>query len=221
MSTEPTESASTVKQANLRDLGLRSGLALQVRRLVEGSQKKEAQLFGVIESRGVMVGPQGPEGEATDLNAGDVCIVRGFTGQHEFSFISKVLQTYKQPFTYALLAYPGHVDSRIVRKSMRTRTHWPADAIAEGQSQLGELRDISMQGAMVATPQPITAVGRPMNLTIHAEFEGQATDLKLQATVCHSQRAQDGSGHLTGMAFTGITQQDKLVLHYLTNAPRD
>jgi hypothetical protein len=221
MSTVPTEqTAPNVLQTNLRELGLRAGLALQVRRLVEGSQKKEAQLLGVIESRGVMVGPQGPEGEATELATGDVCIVRGFTGQHEFSFISKVLQTYTQPFVYALLAYPANVDARLVRRTMRTRTHWPIDVEAEGQAQSGELCDISMQGAMVSTPQAITAVGRTLRLTIHAEFEGQATELVVQAKACHSHRAQDGSTHFTGMAFTGLNQQDKLVLNYLTNTPR-
>lgn len=49
---------NNVQQITLKELGLRSGIALQVRRLVEGASKKEAQLFGAIESRGVMVGPR-------------------------------------------------------------------------------------------------------------------------------------------------------------------
>ncbi len=56
---------NSVQQLSLKALGLRNGIALQVRKLVEGASKKEGQLFGAIENRGVMVGPQGPEGEDT------------------------------------------------------------------------------------------------------------------------------------------------------------
>lgn len=209
-----------VLQISLKELGLRPGIALQVRRLVEGASKKEGQLFGAIENRGVMVGPQGPEGEDTGLTEGDVCIVRGFTGQHEFSFISKVLQTYEKPFVYALLAYPTQVDARQVRQSLRTKTSWPV-TIQIGELKLdGQLLDISMQGAMISTPTATTAVGKTLDLSIGAVVEGEPTTLALKATVCHAHKAADGTCHFTGMAFHGLNQQDKLVLHYLTKTPQ-
>lgn len=209
-----------VSQVPLKTLSLRPGIALQVRRLVEGASKKEAQLFGVIESRGVMVGPQGSEGDDPALAEGEVCIVRGFTGQHEFSFVSKVLQTFQKPFAYALLAYPAHVDARQVRQSMRTRTSWPATLRAGPQSQDGQLVDISPQGAMVGTPQPVAAVGASVRLDIRAEFEGSPVTLSAAATVCHSHKPTASPVHITGMAFVGLSQQDKLILHYLTKAPQ-
>lgn len=209
-----------VVQAPLKELGLRPGIALQVRRLVEGASKKEAQLLGAVENRGVMVGPQGMEGEDTGLTEGDVCIVRGFTGQHEFSFVSKVLQTYEQPFVYALLAYPPHVDARQVRQSMRTKTSWPVTAQAGELSQAGQLLDISLQGAMISTPAQVAAVGKTLALTIHCTVEGESNQLALKASVCHSHRSPDGLTHFTGMAFHGLGHQDKLVLHYLTKAPQ-
>lgn len=209
-----------VLQISLKELGLRPGIALQVRRLVEGASKKEGQLFGAIENRGVMVGPQGPEGEDTGLTEGDVCIVRGFTGQHEFSFITKVLQTYEKPFVYALLAYPTQVDARQVRQSLRTKTSWPV-TVQIGELKLdGQLLDISMQGAMISTPATTTAVGKALELSIGAVVEGEPTTLALKATVCHANKAADGTCHFTGMAFHGLNQQDKLVLHYLTKAPQ-
>ncbi len=207
---------NNVLQISLKELGLRPGIALQVRRLVEGASKKEGQLFGAIENRGVMVGPQGPEGEDTGLTEGDVCIVRGFTGQYEFSFISKVLQTYEKPFVYALLAYPTQVDARQVRQSMRTKTSWPVTVQLGGLKLDGQLLDISMQGAMISTPTITTAVGKTIDLSIGAVVEGEPTTLALKATVCHAHKAPDGESHFTGMAFHGLNQQDKLVLHYLT-----
>jgi hypothetical protein len=220
MNQAASDNPPNVVQITLKELGLRPGIALQVRRLVEGASKKEAQLFGAIENRGVMVGPQGPEGEDTGLTEGDVCIVRGFTGQHEFSFISKVLQTYEQPFVYALLAYPNQLDARLVRQSMRTKTRWPVVTQLGEQRQEGQLVDLSMQGAMVSTPQAVAAVGKVLNLTIQGLVDGELSPITLKATVCHSHRAQDGDGHFTGMAFHSLGQQDKLVLNYLTNTPR-
>lgn len=208
-----------IAQLPLKALGLRAGLALQVRRLVEGASKKEAQLYGLIESKGVMVGPQGQEGEDPGLGPGEVCIVRGFTGQYEFSFVSKVLQTFQSPFAYALLAYPAQVDARQVRQSMRTRTAWPVTLHAGAQAQPGQLVDLSPQGAMVGTAAPVAAVGATVRLDIHAVVEGEATTLSVVATACHSHRPADGPHHLTGLAFQGLSQQDKLVLHYLTKTP--
>jgi hypothetical protein len=110
----------------LKSLGLKPGMALQTRRLVEGASKKESQYFGAIEGKGVMVGPLGADGARTELDEGEVCVVRGFTGQYEYSFLTKVLQTFEKPFAYALLAYPAQVDARKVRQSMRTKTSWPS-----------------------------------------------------------------------------------------------
>ena len=159
---------------------LRAGMTLQTKRLVQGSTLKDAQFLAAIESKGVMVGPVGPDGVSTGLEVGEVCIVRGFTGQHEFSFLSKVLQTFETPFAYALLSYPKQVDARQVRQSMRIVTSLPAQLREPGQSVMSAqettLIDISTAGAMVRT----------------------------------------STGHLVGMAFTGLTRQDKLMLHYIT-----
>lgn len=220
MNQPASEITQDVVKVPLKQLNLRPGIALQVRRLVEGASKTEAQLLGAIEKRGIMVGPQGPEGEDTGLREGEVCIVRGFTGQHEFSFISKVLQTYVQPFVYALLAYPDTADARQVRQSMRTRTRWPVTLLIGGKTIPGHVIDLSPQGAMVSTSEATAAVGQLISLTIAAVVENQATPLPLKAVVCHSHRAMSGEGHFTGMAFQGLSHQDKLVLHYLTKGPQ-
>ena len=122
---ETTPSIAEVSRLPLKAMGLRTGMALQTRRLVEGTSKKESQFFGAIEGKGVMVGPLGSDAEQTGLTEGEVCVVRGFTGQYEYSFLSKVLQNFEKPFVYALLAYPPQVDARLVRQSMRTKQSWP------------------------------------------------------------------------------------------------
>lgn len=59
-----------VSRMPLKALGLRTGMALQTRRLVEGASKKESQFFGAIESKGVMVGPLVPTGSTPNWMKG-------------------------------------------------------------------------------------------------------------------------------------------------------
>jgi hypothetical protein len=209
----------------LKALGLRTGMALQTRRLVEGASKKESQFFGAIESRGVMVGPMGPDGMKTELEEGEVCVVRGFTGQYEFSFLSKVLQTFQQPFAYALLAYPAQGDATLVRHSMRTKTTWPTTVLVQGKDGQpasepldATLVDISMQGAMFKVDTPLASVGDLVTLGIAVSFDDAPVQLSLAASICHNNRVGSDLAFCIGVAFKNLTQYDKLVLHYVTQA---
>lgn len=216
-----------VTRLALKALGLRAGMALQTRRLVEGATKKEAQFFGAIEGKGVMVGPMGPEGMKTELEAGDVCVVRGFTGQYEFSFLSKVLQIFEKPFAYALLAYPTQVDARQVRQSMRTKTSWPTTAALPATATAPEtppmdvsLVDISLSGAMIKTPTALAAIGETIAICMAVVFDNTPIELTLSGRVCHCNKGAADPAFYIGLAFSGLTQHDKLVLHFMTQSPQ-
>lgn len=226
MESGATESESEqVLRMPLKSLGLKPGMALQTRRLVEGASKKESQYFGAIEGKGVMVGPLGSEGAKTELDEGEVCVVRGFTGQYEYSFLTKVLQTFEKPFAYALLAYPAQVDARKVRQSMRTKTSWPSKVSLP--AALGStpglpfsvtLIDISTSGAMITTNSPLASIGSPLELTLDVVVDDAPATLKLNASICHNNRGEQEGVYFIGMAFKQLTQQDKLFLHYLTQS---
>jgi c-di-GMP-binding flagellar brake protein YcgR len=209
-----------VNRLPLRALGLRTGMALQTRRLVEGASKKESQYFGAIESKGVMVGPMGADSEQTGLTEGEVCVVRGFTGQYEFSFLSKVLQTFEKPFVYALLAYPTQVDARLVRQSMRTKTSWPSWVVEPGGNREVTLVDISTAGAMIKAPASLAPIGGLLKLSMDVVVDGSPMQVTLEAKVCHNNKATSEEAYFIGMAFQNVTQQDKLVLFYLTQTPQ-
>jgi hypothetical protein len=228
MSTE-TMTHDAVLRMPLKALALRSGMALQTRRLVEGTSKKEAQYFGAIEGKGVMVGPHSSDATQTGMEAGEVCVVRGFTGQYEFSFISKVLQTFEKPFAYALLAYPAQVDAKKVRQSLRTKVSWPTTARPLKQStnasphaaaaQLVDLVDLSADGAMVRAHQALGAVGQYLELQMDVEVESKTMQLQLRGRICHHNRAPDEADYLVGLAFESTTPQDRLLLNYAMQNP--
>ncbi len=213
-----------VSQLPLRALGLKPGMAMQTRRIVEGAKKTEAQYFGAIEGKGVMVGPLGSEGAKTGLVEGEVCVMRGFTGQYEYSFLTKVLQTFEKPFAYALLAYPAQVDARMVRQSMRIQCAWPSTvALPRADASLYTedvtLVDLSTGGAMIKAASNLGAIGSSIALRMAVQVEQTAMDLSLNATLCHNNRASYEDAFFIGMAFKGLTAQDKLVLSYLTQSP--
>ena len=219
-----TSEAQTVQRLPLKALGIRPGMALQTRRLVEGASKKEAQFFGAIENKGVMVGPASADATQTGLEEGEVCVVRGFTGQYEFSFVSKVLQTFEKPFAYALLAYPAQVDTRRVRQSMRTKVSWPTTvrphhAAPDEAAHLVDLVDISTDGAMVRSTEAIGTVGTLINLEMDVVVEQQAVQLQLVGKICHHNRASGQEHFFAGVAFQNPSHNDKLVLSYLTQHP--
>jgi hypothetical protein len=221
------DASQEVSRMPLKALGLRTGMALQTRRLVEGASKKESQYFGAIESKGVMVGPLGADGVKTELEEGEICVVRGFTGQFEFSFLSKVLQTFQKPFAYALLAYPAQVDARLVRQSMRTRTSWPTTVQVPAKGEVpatgtleATLVDLSMQGAMIKTDSPLAAVGDAVKLSIVITFDNAPSQLNVSASICHNNRSPKDPFYYIGLAFANLTQQDKLLLNFATQTPQ-
>jgi c-di-GMP-binding flagellar brake protein YcgR len=215
---QENRSLPEVVRLPLRALGLRTGMAMQTRRLVEGASKKESQFFGAIEGKGVMVGPFSSDAVQTGLEEGEVCVVRGFTGQYEFSFLSKVLQTFEKPFAYALLAYPAQVDAHLVRQSMRVKTNCPTQVVVPGSGEVldVELVDISMSGAMIKSPMALATIGECLGIVLHVLFESAPFELHLEAKVCHSNKGTIEDVYFLGLSFLGASQQDRLVLNYLT-----
>ena len=107
-------------------------------------------------------------------------------GSTNFLFLSKVLQTFETPFAYALLLYPKQVDARQVRQSMRIVTSMPAQLRVPGQS------------AVLAQEATLIDIS--------------TADAMVRTSTCYG----PSTGHLVGMAFTGLARQDKLMLHYIT-----
>ncbi len=225
MSTNESPTNEFVKLP-LKSMGLRPGMALQTKRLVEGAPKNEAQYFSAIEGKGVMLGPLGIDSKDTGLLAGEVCIVRGFTGQHEFSFLSKVLQTFEQPFIYALLAYPEYVEARLVRQSLRIKTSWPTkvkipkDGTIAGAPEIDvRMIDLSPAGSMIKSENTLGAVGDAILVYISATMDDAPISIALEARVCHSNKSPEKDGYFVGVSFKNLSQQDKLVLNFLTQTP--
>jgi len=220
---DPASDQEEVSRLPLRSLGLKPGMTMQTRRLAQGARKQESQFFGAIEGKGVMVGAVVAEGEVSDLKTGDICLVRGFTGQYEYSFPSKVLQTFEKPFAYALLAYPNQVDAKLVRHSMRIKQTWPClvstpQADGSNSETAATLIDVSTSGAMIKTATSLAPVGAQLTLSMSVQVDDAPFELNLKVNVCHNNRASYEDAYFMGLVFQGATRQDKLVLTYIAQS---
>ena len=222
MTDNSSSDSSSVQTIGFRALKLRVGLALQAQSVVAGTRKEEVQFLAAVDFKGIMLGPY-RSGEKIALANGSEYTIQGFTGQYDFSFNSKVIQTFDKPFTYALLDYPDLVSARLVRRAMRMKTSFPARVTRANQSQpVGViLIDVSHCGAMVHSPLPLGAFGDVVNLALSIDFEGDLVSLNIPSTICHSRKADHDDGTNVGLAFKPNSTSDKLMLHFLAQSSND
>lgn len=214
------DSTTEVSQVSFESLKLRPGSSLKIQHTAQGSANGEVQLLAAVKGQNVMVALKSESGVKTGLEAGKDYIIRGFSGQYDFSFSSHVTQIFKAPFPYAMLAYPGTVEARVVRKAVRTKTSLPATASPHGKNMplAVTLADLSVAGAMLDSSAPLGAPGDLINLACAVDFEKSKIDLALLATIRYVNKSDGGSGYSIGVEFKDVSQNDKLVLHYVAQS---
>lgn len=222
MTNNTASESNPVRTLGFRALKLRVGLALQAQSVVAGARKEEVQFLAAVDFKGIMLGPY-RSGETITLTSGSEYTIQGFTGQYDFSFNAKVIQTFDKPFAYALLAYPDIVSARLVRRAMRMKTSFPARVTPADQSPpVGvTLIDVSHCGAMVHSPIPLGAFGDVLNLALSINFEGDLVNLSIPSTIRHSRKSDPDDGMNVGLAFKPNTKDDKLMLYFLAQSSND
>jgi len=219
MNTDTRIKAQHVR-ASFTSLDLKPGMAMQTQRLIEGAPKQESQYFGVIAGQGVMVRPVGETTPRSLLSPGDICMVRGFSGRYEYSFLSEVLHIAQEPCTYAVLSHPPYVEARTVRQSLRAKAAWPTRVKPAGAARWNvvDMVDIGTGGAMVQSESLTVQVGALVDVQLELMVEHQALTLQLQAMVKHSSPSPLGKARFFGLEFMTPSTQDFLALYYVTQS---
>jgi len=219
MNTDTRIKAQHVR-ASFTSLDLKPGMAMQTQRLIEGAPKQESQYFGVIAGQGVMVRPVGETTPRSLLSPGDICMVRGFSGRYEYSFLSEVLHIAQEPCTYAVLSHPPYVEARTVRQSLRAKAAWPTRVKPAGAARWNvvDMVDIGTGGAMVQSESLTVSVGALVDVQLELMVEHQALTLQLQAMVKHSSPSPLGKARFFGLEFMAPSTQDFLALYYVTQS---
>ena len=205
-------------EMTLPKLKLRSGIAVQTQSSAPGASREEARFLAAVDGKGVMMTHEG----RSTMEIGAEYLISGFTGQYDFQFSSKVIQTFEAPFAYALLDYPKSVKARMIRRAARMKISLPAKVATLDESRIVDamLADISVLGAMFRVPNPVGNVGEVIILCLSFPFENQTASLRLPSSICYSNRADSGSINV-GVSFKGMSQNDKMMLYYLTQSITD
>jgi hypothetical protein len=198
-----------------RQLKLRPKTLLQSFRDGDPGPATEWQFCAAIEGKGLMLAPL-PGARMPSVPPGTRFGVQGFTGQYDFHFQTTALGTFEVPFAYTLLAWPDHVQARLVRQALRVRTLLPAQlsALKGGGNgpQAASVLDLSGSGALVETPAPMGEVGEPLRISFVVEAEGEKSQISTEALICH-RRAMDGpTRERLGLSFRALPKAERLAL---------
>jgi PilZ domain len=220
MAANPAEHAAPMpefSQISLRALKLRPGMFLQSQRMEKNSPTYEAQFLGVIEDKCLMVVPVGTFSIKTGMKAGDTFIIRGFTGQYDFYFTSKVIQafdfTFREPcYAYAVLSWPEMVEARKVRTSLRIRTSLQATltGVASREVQPVTILDLSADGALIRSDDTAGAIGDLVSLEFSMGDDGVLSYVVAVARICHIHVGDEGC--LSGLLFETIAPSDRMLI---------
>jgi c-di-GMP-binding flagellar brake protein YcgR len=206
----------------LKTIRLRPGLFLQAQRidtqrLVGSAPLYEAQFLGAIEGKALFLVPVGTFSIKTGMKAGDVFVVRGFTGQYDFQFEARVVQafdfTFREPaYAYAVLEYPESVQARKVRNSLRIRTQIAATATPRnGQPACAAtLLDLSVDGALLRCPVDLGWVGELAEVAFNLGEGPEGARIETVARICH--RREDEGQMLFGLLFDEIDERERVDL---------
>jgi c-di-GMP-binding flagellar brake protein YcgR len=214
-------SSPNSEQINFKALKLRPGMIVQAQSTGKGAERYDAQYLGIIEGKGIMVVPDGVLSLKHGMKAGENFIIRGFTGQYDFTFASNVIRLFDYsyrdpPLAYALLSYPETIEAKQVRGAMRVRATLPITVWSNRGTNpvAANFMDLSVAGALIKSPVALGALGELVNLTFAIDFEDEKLDLVVPATICRNVKANSEDAFLTGVLFQNISRNDKLALYY-------
>lgn len=216
----PHPKAGELSAINFRTLKLLPGMHIETQLLAQNSSNCRAQFLSAIHDKGVMLIPRSDTGVKSHMQMGKDYLIHGFTGQYDFSFVSNVIKVVETPLTYVMVSYPKNVLAKLVRRSIRIKTAIPALAIQEKNKQPSAVTviDLSVAGAMIASPIFLGAVSDLLHIKFSVIFERNIVPLTFLATICHTRLFDDQKSYRIGLSFQNVSQNDKLVLHYLTAA---
>lgn len=215
MSNDSTASAAS--QANFESLKLRPGTVLQIQQSAQSGTLCEVKLLAAVVEKGVMVSIKCESGEKNSLQVGETYIIRGFSGQFDFSFSSQATQVFQEPIPYAMLSYPAVVEAKPVRNAIRTKIALPATTCLQGKNipMSVTVIDLNMTGAKLYSAARIGPPGEDVNLAFAVDFEQKTIDLALLSTIRYTVKSDNGDGYNIGVEFKDVSQEHKLVLHYM------
>ena len=203
---------------SIRALRLRPGMFLQAHPPGAPGKPTEARFCAAIEGKGLMVIPLHEGAPGNEWREQGELELKGFTGQYDFHFATRVLGSFSVPFAYVLLAWPQAVQARRVRNALRIATSLPAMVWGSDPASTVPARilDLSHAGAMLDLGAPVGGNGERVGLSLELPIDGGAHGLELGGHICHRGDGAAGAGTRIGVAFEALSRTERALLQNYT-----
>jgi c-di-GMP-binding flagellar brake protein YcgR len=203
----------TSSEASFEALKLRPGAMLQIQPLAGGTTHS-VRFIGAIGGKSVLATLPVVNGKGIWVQAGQVYIIRGFTGRFAFAFETPAIMARAHPFPYIHFAYPHSVNSKAVRKSLRVKADLPATVmpISGEQPVPVTIVDLSICGAMVDASAPLGTTSDVVALVFSVAFDDITAELNISAIIRSIQKQEGGKNLRVGLEFENVAYNNNLIL---------
>lgn len=179
-----------------------------------------ARLIGYIKDQSILVTIPISGGQRVVMVDGERVEVRMLTGSNIVIFQSLILRVCVSPTHYMHLEYPATARIQRLRQSPWARINLSASVIdAQGNIEMGQVTNLSLDGAKLVMPRSVGAAGERLRLTFRATLDGQESRLILNSVIQHVRVAKEASGWPEmleyGVEFHDIPAKDMLWLNCL------
>lgn len=199
---------------DFRQFRLRPGLELEIHD-IKGRLLHDRAQFVLAHAQDLLIAVPVDSPEELAVVADQRYRINGFNGRFDFMFSAEVKKVDQSQCT-VLLAAPASVTIRFVRKYPRLSLSLPATFTRPEPEPAGEgtLKNLSMGGAAIETVLPPGKVGDSVTLHFTITFDGEPEDIALEAAIRRVSESRDALLYSTGLEFTQLGRDQKLLLHY-------
>jgi len=177
-----------VIQVDLGDLDVPLGTFVQLE-FITPPARHMVKVLGAIPGRSLIVSCPTSKGKKIFVREGQAINVRLMLGTAVCAFSSRVAKSYLEPAAHLHLAYPSHVETSVVRETVRVETRLICsleptsneNTIPEATS--GIVVDLSAGGAKLISKEDFGAVKQRMRVAMNIKISGYNFFLKVNCEI--------------------------------------
>jgi c-di-GMP-binding flagellar brake protein YcgR len=207
-----------------QDMRLKAGDRIQLQPPVWAGQGRHVvKLIGYLDNVDLLVSAPLENGMPVPLRENDRVIARYFSSEKAFGFSCTVQRVCKIPYHYLHLSFPDRIQGAVIRKSPRIRTQLVASIAKPGSddsAKSGTIINLSANGAMLKTQQPLLRQGEKIQLAFRVRLHNVGAHLALNAMVRSMLRDEPKNGlseasYNYGLQFQDLPPNDSVILQSL------
>jgi c-di-GMP-binding flagellar brake protein YcgR len=209
-----------------KDMRLRVGDRIQLQPPAAiSSERYIVRLLGYLDSASLMVTAPVFNGIRVPMREHDNVVARVFSSQKAFGFDCTVIRVCKLPYDYLHLSFPDIVQGALVRKSPRIRTKIivsiaKSETSASSERLSGVIVDLSADGAMVKSRQPLAEKSQTILLSFRIYLHNMEAYLTVKAIIRNISTDEENENAEAlkfhhGVQFLDLQPNDSVILQSL------